>query len=454
MYDFESLVDEIVRQRPDITKEALLNMIKQKKLTIGSGYLTDQGALFVIANELGISLQHIRRSELTLKDLQIGLRNVTVKTRVLGVYPIKTYTRKDGSIGRYLRFVVFDGDKVMNAIAWDKCLDSVSQELEMGQVVRLIGCNIKQALDGNPEISISVGGKIEVLAETNVEPSMKIYEGNALIEGQRIIGLKCQAITDAKSTSFIRAGKEHTVIQFRAKLNSNQECRVVIWDPVEQLSIQKGSTVQLINVKVKKGLNGELEIHGDTATGLNTVEREPMSVRVIKVVKSNEMFALVSDRAGKIIPILFSSANEQRLRDNEVVNIKPESETPKYFVCKSESSVRPAFVSFPTREALSVKLAEAMKKDSRSMLEVIALSHPMKRDVRTKNGSLVPLTELLVGDDSQEGKVSAWREASEKLEDIDPGERLLLIGAYPVNTKIGERVLQVDRYCVVEKIHY
>jgi len=67
---------------------------------------------------------------------------------------------------------------------------------------------------------------------------------------------------------------------------------------------------------------------------------------------------------------------------------------------------------------------------------------------------MVSLTELLVGDDTGETKVTGWRDSAWMISNINPGERILLIGTYPVSTKFGDRILQVDRYCVVEKVSY
>lgn len=453
MYDYESLLDEIMRQRPDITKEELLNMVIQKKSTIGAGYLTDQGALFIIANELGVNLQRARHAELNLKDIQIGLRNVTIRTRILGLYPIKTYTRKDGTKGRYLRFVVFDGERVLNAVAWDDSLNSFSeQQIAVGQTVRIVNCNIRQGIDGNPEISVGTKGKIEILPEN--EPPLEKYEYQEFAEGRRLVYLKGQALTESKTYSFMRMGEQHLVIQFRARLDDGRECRIVLWDPVEQPAITKGSRFQMFNLRVKKGLNGELEVHGDSATKLTVSKTESRPVRVIKVIAARGTFALVCDREKRIIPVLLSPKTEQIIRNNEIVDIIPEKQTPKYVVCTQESSVRPSRTTFPTKEELLVKLEDAIRGGFRSMFEVVALSYPMRKNIKTKEGTMVVLAELLVGDDSEETKLSAWREASQMFEGINPGERLVVVGAYPVTTKVGERLLQLDNYCVVEKLHY
>ena len=42
-------------KKPEISAEQLIEMIDEKKRKIGAGYLTHQGALFLVAADFGIS---------------------------------------------------------------------------------------------------------------------------------------------------------------------------------------------------------------------------------------------------------------------------------------------------------------------------------------------------------------------------------------------------------------
>ena len=48
MSEFEELVENILKQKPELTRQDVEDRIKQKKEKIGTGYLTDHGALFLI----------------------------------------------------------------------------------------------------------------------------------------------------------------------------------------------------------------------------------------------------------------------------------------------------------------------------------------------------------------------------------------------------------------------
>ena len=57
MSEFEELLEKIQEQKPELTKQNIDDKIKQKMEKIGPGYLTEEGALFLIAKDLGISLK-------------------------------------------------------------------------------------------------------------------------------------------------------------------------------------------------------------------------------------------------------------------------------------------------------------------------------------------------------------------------------------------------------------
>jgi len=65
--EFEELLEKIQEQKPELTKQDIDDRIKQKIEKIGPGYLTDEGALFLIAKDLGISLKQTLKTEMSLR---------------------------------------------------------------------------------------------------------------------------------------------------------------------------------------------------------------------------------------------------------------------------------------------------------------------------------------------------------------------------------------------------
>jgi replication factor A1 len=70
--EFDDLLQKLLDQKPELSRSDIEEQIKQKKEKIGAGYLTDQGALFLIASDYGVTLSEPLKVEMSLKDLYAG----------------------------------------------------------------------------------------------------------------------------------------------------------------------------------------------------------------------------------------------------------------------------------------------------------------------------------------------------------------------------------------------
>ena len=118
MSEFEELLKKIQEQKPELTKQNIDDRIKEKKEKIGTGYLTDQGALFLIASDLGISLKQSLKVEIGLKDIYVGAKDVSIESRVLNISPTKQFSRKDGSPFLLRTMTVYDNDSTASVKLW------------------------------------------------------------------------------------------------------------------------------------------------------------------------------------------------------------------------------------------------------------------------------------------------------------------------------------------------
>src|SRR5438874_12093337 len=96
--DFKKMVELLLKQKPEISAEQIREMIDEKKRKIGAGYLTDQGALFLVAADLGVSFENIPKLSAEIKDLYIGAKDITLTARILNVYPIRKFLKKDSNV--------------------------------------------------------------------------------------------------------------------------------------------------------------------------------------------------------------------------------------------------------------------------------------------------------------------------------------------------------------------
>src|ERR1051326_2588809 len=114
------MVELLLKQKPEIKAEQIRELIDEKKRKVGAGYLTDQGALFLVAADLGVSFENTQKLQSGLKDVYIGAKDVTVVGRIMNIYPIYKFTRRESNEQATTRtLVIYDKDAKMKVKLWD-----------------------------------------------------------------------------------------------------------------------------------------------------------------------------------------------------------------------------------------------------------------------------------------------------------------------------------------------
>jgi replication factor A1 len=460
--DFETLVDELLRSRPELTREELLRRIEEKKDTVGAGYLTDQGALFLVAGELGVVLQRTVSSDLSIKDLHIGANDITVVARVLGIYPVATYQKKDGGSGRYRRLVLFDKERSVRLTVWD---DQTGEPEKLGIVVgapvRVVSGYVKAGLDGKPNLNLGQRGRLELVKEEAVTDKLVSLDSlseklTKLTEERPFPVVECVVSSEPRYSEFVREdGSSGSLFQFEvAGDGSKDRHRVVIWSPSSRPDLKVGQRVKLTNLRSKRSSRGDLELHGDAGStilaGSKSASMELRVAAVSNTAGNSTVLALDKEKRVKVVEV----ALDLELKGGDVVSVSPDQESGSRIVCKSPGSLSLVKEDgFPSLAELSVKVKNARDEASQIMVEVIALSRGAVVDVRLRDGSVVKKGELVVGDDTGEIEVVGWREDSNRFSGVEPGERLRIVGLTPKATKMGAWTLQASALTIVERLN-
>ncbi len=400
MYDFEALVEEVLRNKPEISREELMDLVGEKKRTVGSGYLTDQGALFLIAGELGVRLQHMVTSDLTLKDLHIGANDITVVARVLAIYPVSEFNKKDGSgVGRYRRVNLFDRDGVGRLTIWEDNAEAMRLSgIAVDTPVRVVSAYVKQGLDGKPNLNMGKRGRIEVIADAALASKLASMSSltksvDEVKEGEPVIAVKGLVVSDSRRSTFIRRddGSSGSLTQFELQgQGGGKPLRIVVWDGTDLPEVKSGSEVIVTNLRQKMGRQGEPELHGDSGTSV----------------------------------LAAGSGTANGLR-------APSPQPPRL-----------------------VKVAEVSKHAATGdvTLDVMALSKGNVREVSLRDGSTAKKGEVLLGDDTGEITTVAWDEASKMIAEIQVGERLRVHNAVVQVSKMGVGTLELRTSSKVERL--
>ncbi|MEM3382949.1 MAG: hypothetical protein QXL52_00190 [Nitrososphaerales archaeon] len=475
MAEFDKLFNELQKQS-NIDKNVLLKMIEEKKKRVGAGYLTDMGALFLVASDLGITLDHLMTSDLTLKNLYIGANEITVLSRVFSIYPIQNYIKKEGTQGYYRKIILFDKDDFIKAILWDEKANLIeSLNINPNTVLRIIKGYVKSDLNGRPVLHLSSRGSIEVVNDQDLIKNLPSIEEvtkdvSKIKSPKPFLSVRGSIKTEPKLSQFTKKdGSQGSVIQFYINdIDSDQAVRVAIWDNESKAleNLQIGFIVRLINVRAKMLSYGEIELHGDAGTSFEIISKKiihktsPMTFRLLSIGPAQEkiLSALLIDSMGRFYTLLAKNGAY-----NKLLSIKPDSLITCYpkeiidskIVCDDEKSIITKTLDdpiFPKIQSLLLKIKDTKNVDHPVFIEAIALSHASIKDVTTKDGSIIKKAEIIIGDETGERKMVAWRDLSILLEGISPGEKLRISAIMPQMLGNNELIFILRPYSSIEKI--
>lgn len=446
MSEFESLLNKLLEQRPELSRSDIQQMINKKKEKIGAGYLTDQGALFLIASDLGVSLTEQLKVEMGLKDLYIGAKEITLETRVMNVYPAKQFSRKDGSQFLLRTMTVYDSDSRAKVKLWDEKANLPGIEnLKPGDLVKIIKAYIKSDMTGTPIINVGSGSNLETSEMKSKIPLLdSITEDISMIkENQQnlvVSGILDGNIRLSEFTNF--KGQPGKALHLRLKGKDGTVTRVVLWN-AEEKSIPKmitsGAKTRLIGVRTKKGQQG-LELHGDEGTVIEIEgadEVQPVVVRILSLVKndSGNILMLAADHNKKFLNITDFVGVTKDLKVGEAIELVPTKIYGNSVTLEGDSFVRKIDdEKIPTISELRTKIRDLKPSDDTYCIEAIVLKMPERREIQTKTGESVSLSEMFIEDETGQIWLKGWRNQARILDQFSQGEIITVLG---VTAKAG-----------------
>ena len=444
--ELENLIDKLIEQKPELSKEDIQDQINLKKEKIGAGYLTDQGALFLIASDYGVSLSEPLKVELGLKDLYAGAKEISLETRVLNLSPAKQFSRKDGSPFYLRTMTVYDSDSTASVKLWDEKANLPGiEDLKPGDLIKIIKAYVKSDLDGSPTINIGSGSNIETTDSSSEIPSIETItkDISELQEGQKDIVISGTIDGVISGMEFTNSrGQPGKALRMRLKGKENSAMRVVLWGKDESSipnMISQNAKVKLLGVRVKNGNQG-LEIHGNDATIIDIEggkEAEPIVTRILSITptENGRNMILGVDNNRQLFNISDFSNSTSICTEGDVIECMPSKAYGNSITLDDNSFVRKLDndESIPTLSKIRTKIND-VKVDQSYCIEAIILKVPERREVQTKSGESIALSEMFVEDDTGQIWVKGWRNQARLIDKCELGEIISITG---LNAKAG-----------------
>lgn len=463
MSEFELLLAKLLEQRPELTREHLEELIAKKKEKIGAGYLTDQGALFLVASDLGVAISEPPKTQIGIKDLYAGAKEVTLQTRVLNISPKKQFSRKDGTQFFLRNMTVYDSDASATVKLWDeKASLPELANVSPGDLIKIIKAYVKSDLNGQLTINIGSGSTIERAdAESNI-PSIDslTMDVSQIKEGQTNIVVSGVIDGNINFSEFTNLrGAKSSALRFRIRGNDGRSVRVVLWnkDDSEIPSvIPSGTKVRLVGVKTKLNQQ-ELEIHGNESTTIQIdakSESEPVVLRILNTAKNEygSQLILGVDKQRRLYTISDTAGLTSNFAKNDVIELMPSKMYGTSITLDAASFVRRVDdMELPYLAELRTKIAQIKPDNNFYCIEAIILKAPEKKSVQTKTGETVTLAEMFVEDDTAQIWLKGWRNQARLLDELTIGEIISASGVVARAGLDGRTELFLTPYSSIRK---
>ncbi|MEM2739768.1 MAG: OB-fold nucleic acid binding domain-containing protein [Candidatus Bathyarchaeia archaeon] len=458
----DSMIEAILTVRKDLTRSDVLKMIEDKKREF-LGFLSDEGAALILAQELGIAVEPESReySEVKISSLTPGLRSVTVKGRIVLIREPSRFRREYGGEGVVQRVTIMDYDgSTIDIVLWDENVEKFNRLcVGYGSTIRVKSGYTKEGLGGRVELHVGRRGDIEVIEKYDGE-----YKFTFICDLKpggyfNVKGILCMVYP-------MRGIKEGGAIKpIRARIaDETGWINLIVWDvkAAELLSYNPGigAGIRVYNGFAKRKTDGTLELHVGRIGRIEVVgecnflplkyakisqlkpeSRVDMLLRLltynVRKLRSNgrrvkmlawdgestirltvweEALISIEDLLDKLKPNDLLLVQLGKVSDRTgIVEVQLDSESSLY--------VNPPFIveSPPLYQFKSAKVGELREGLIYASVSGITLTKPSIREVGSDDRK-VRISTVRIGDETGIIDVTLWGEHADKVLDVDIGE--------------------------------
>ncbi len=139
---YEEIVEKIVGEK-GLGREEIEQRVREKQKQF-SGLVSKDGALHIIANELGVKVFHdFEKKKLKIKDLVPGLRNVSVIGKVVRIYGVTEFSNEKRK-GRVASFLIGDETGLVRIALWGEEHINLLSSIKEDDLVRIADGTVRE----------------------------------------------------------------------------------------------------------------------------------------------------------------------------------------------------------------------------------------------------------------------------------------------------------------------
>ncbi|MGM5480165.1 MAG: OB-fold nucleic acid binding domain-containing protein [Nanobdellota archaeon] len=211
MTDTSALLKKKILDSNKLTADELDAKLQEKLSSLG-GLISEEGALHIIANELDIKTEKPAVSELKVKDILAGMRNVTTLAKVQKKYDIHTFgADKEGKVGNL--FMADDTGRIKLTF-WNDYVTNYFEKINEGDILEVKEAYTKENngyvelhLGSNSKCTINPEGKTVEVKEFTQRSSLETKKIKDITEQDQLVAITA-TIVQAYTPRFFKSCPE------------------------------------------------------------------------------------------------------------------------------------------------------------------------------------------------------------------------------------------------------
>ncbi|MHA2038350.1 MAG: DUF2240 family protein [Promethearchaeota archaeon] len=318
-----------------LTRKEIQDMVGDKKNEL-KGLISEEGALFIIARELGVDVKDenkdlLKDIEINISDITPNMKNIILVGRIKEIHRVNKFNKNDGGVGYVGSFLLHDKTGDIRIVLWDDQVGIFNDgNFEINELVKLINGIARKGRYDELEIHIGRYGKI-LLSPDDVDyknyPKIKfkLTNINEINLSLNSISIEGKIIQISPVKEFTKKDGEPGKVGSLTLLDSTGSIRLTFWnddvEKIENLEIDDALTVSNLTPRLNtydsksidlyanrssavKKISKNIQINGELVEKIRILQNHKGIVSFKGKVTSVDNLKIIESKSGEKIPLL------------------------------------------------------------------------------------------------------------------------------------------------------
>ncbi|MBA7516269.1 hypothetical protein ES705_08315 [subsurface metagenome] len=283
----EAYINKIIEDT-GLSRTDIQSLVEEKKEEL-KGLISDEGALFVIAKELGVdvtseSKELLNEIELNISDIILNMKNIVIVGRIKDIFHVNSFKKSSGETGHVGSFLLHDNTGDIRIVLWDEQVSIFKDErFEKNEIVKILNGTAKNGRNGGIEIHVGGFSKIDLAPEdVDYKKYPKIKEQFVKIqdinENLGSISTEGKVMNRFPVKDFIRKDGQNGRVSSIILRDSTGKVRITFWnEDIEKIeNLEVGDFISLTNLNPRKSNYAEnrIDVHANSWTKITKKDKE------------------------------------------------------------------------------------------------------------------------------------------------------------------------------------